>query len=93
MQIVIPDLIASKNIPTKTRSINLQISEEKLKLKHDIAEIQSQLKDIDEQLESQASSLVKSSFSLFALEEVASIKDQHGKLKREKRELKKSMIC
>lgn len=89
MQIVIPDLIASKNIPTKTRSINLQISEEKMKLKHDIAEIQSQLKDIDEKLESQASSLVKSSFSLFALEEVASIKDQQGKLKREKRNLKK----
>lgn len=40
-------------------------------------------------MDSQANSLVKSSFSLFALEEVASIKDQQGKLKREQRELEK----
>ncbi|MBE0700833.1 MAG: recombinase family protein, partial [Acholeplasmataceae bacterium] len=89
LQFVIPNFIESKNIPTKSRSINIQISEEKSKIKNDIAEIQNQLTSIDEQLESQANSLVKSSFSLFALEEVASIKDQQGKLRREQRELEK----
>ena len=89
IQIVIPNFIESKNVSIKARSINSQISSKKLEIKDEITKIQNQLKSIDEQLESQASSLVKSSFSLFALEEVAAIKDQEGKIKREQRELEK----
>lgn len=68
MQMVIPDFIEAKNISSKARLINAQISEEKRKIKNDITKIQNQLSSINQQLESQASSLTKSSFSLFALE-------------------------
>lgn len=88
-QIVIPNLIGSVDAQSKVKSINAQVSEEKRILKDKISDIQNKLNAIDVQLDSQANSLVKSSFSLFALEEVASIKDQQGKLKREQRELEK----
>jgi chromosome segregation ATPase len=68
---------------------NSKISEERQELRNKIREIQKQLASIDEQLDSQANNLVISSFSLFALEEVAAIKDQQGKLSREQRELEK----
>jgi site-specific DNA recombinase len=89
MQIVIPNFIETRDIRNRVRTINEQISEERNKLKTRIKEIEAQITTMDEQLESQANNLVKSSFSLFALEEVAIIKDQQGKLIREKRELEK----
>jgi len=88
-RIVIPNFIEAKDIRNRVKAINVQISEERQALRNKIQEIQNQLKSIDEQLDSQANNLVKSSFSLFALEEVAAIKDQQGKLKREQRKLEK----
>jgi site-specific DNA recombinase len=88
-QIAIPNFITTNDIYNRVKAMNAQILEEKSKLKSEINAIKNQLVKIDEKLETQANSLVKSSFSHFALEEVAMIKDEKGKLVRHQRDLQK----
>jgi site-specific DNA recombinase len=82
-KIVIPDMIKLNDIRSRTKDINAQITIEKKRMQMKIDELNKNLSDINKQLEGQAKDLVKNAFSMFALEEVAELKDRAGKFKRE----------
>jgi hypothetical protein len=79
-KIVIPDIIRLQDIRRRTKEINAQIIIEKKRIQTRIDELNQKLSNINQQLENQAKDLVKNAFSLFALEDVASLKDQAMKI-------------
>lgn len=86
-KIVIQEFMLLKNVSERVKAMNEQISHEKKQLKEEILKIDTEIGECDAQLKDQADHLVKNSFSMFALEEVAIIKDKKGKLNKKKREL------
>ncbi len=94
IKIVIPEMINQRDIRERVRIINAQISDEKKSLQNKIDDLNLRLSKINHLLENQAIDLVKNSFSMFALEEVAQLKDDAGKIKREiqKHERKKEIM-
>lgn len=87
-KIVILEFMQLNDIQERVKIMNEQITQEKKIIKERMDLIQSKLNENESQLRNQAEHLVKNSFSMFALEDVALIKDQKGKLEREQRELK-----
>jgi len=82
-EMVINDFISTNNLSARTKNINMQILEERKKIQEEIKGIKTQISQIEQTLEVKAKQLVSTNFSIFALEDAETTKNELSNIKRE----------